>query len=197
MTSQNVYGALPANSTSKITEALRSHRALSVLALIGLGLLGYWLHQSFRWPLHLPGHHGIEWLAILTFARLVSPERFAATLVALSAGAAALALGPHNPWALVQSGVVGLAFDALFLAGGRGQTVSNYYIVASGGLAYAVKPLSQGLMLWCCGLPADSMAAGVAYPLLTHLGFGVVGAALGLTLANASGNWSSLAHDKS
>jgi hypothetical protein len=178
MAIQTAPGARPTSPTSSVIELFRARRAAGLLALAGLGLLGFWLHQSFRFPLHLPGRHGLDWLAILAFARLLSRERWAATLVGLSASGAAFGLSAHHAFPFLNYGLAGLVLDGLFLAGGTWRTRFGF-IVLAGALAHAAKPVVQ----WLLALPGDSVQAGLAYPLLTHLGFGATGAALGAGLA--------------
>jgi hypothetical protein len=188
MAIRNVPGAQPASPTSSVIETLRSNRAAALAALAGLGLLGFWLHQSLRWPLHLPGRHGLDWLAILVFARLLSRERWTATWVGLSATASAFLLGAHHAVPFLNYGLAGLALDALFLAGGALRSRFGF-VIAAAGLAHAAKPLAGWLLLACCGLAGDSLNSGLTYPLLTHLGFGMAGGALGFGLVRLTRRW--------
>jgi hypothetical protein len=182
MAIHNAPGARPASLTSSVIETLQGHRAAGLAALLGLGLLGFWLHQGLRWPLHLPGRHGLDWLAILVFARLLSRERWAATLVGLSATGSAWALGAHHALPFLNYGLAGLVLDGLFLAGGARRERFGY-LIAAAALAHAAKPLTGWLLLACCKLGGDSLDGGLAYPLMTHLGFGLAGGALGFGLA--------------
>ena len=67
----SVDGVLPPKTTSNSFEWPGNGKAATValpfelLLLFGAGMLATVLHQSFRLPLHMPGYHGMEWLAIL------------------------------------------------------------------------------------------------------------------------------------
>ncbi len=57
------------------TVALGMHlRRRSTLLLSGAGIAAALLHAATRFPLHLPGHEGLEWMAILMLARPASPR---------------------------------------------------------------------------------------------------------------------------
>jgi hypothetical protein len=89
---------------------------LTPAALALLGIAAVLLHEWLRWPLHLPGRHGIEWLALLLFGRLTSRHPWAATVAGAAALAAAIGLDQGGT-DLVASGpfylLAGLAVDAV------------------------------------------------------------------------------------
>ena len=52
---------------------IRTEAALTwqeALLLTGLGAAAVVLHSVFRFPLQLPGHHGVEWMALIIGGRL-------------------------------------------------------------------------------------------------------------------------------
>ena len=67
-------------------------KAWEVLILTGSGALAVVLHQSFQLPLGLPGHHGIEWMALLILGSSFSRMKGSATISSL--GAAGISLLP-------------------------------------------------------------------------------------------------------
>ena len=70
------------------------------LFLVSLGVAIVLLEQAFRWPLQLPGHHGLEAMALLVLGRLCCTNPWSATLVGASAAVtapfAADAIGQHR-----------------------------------------------------------------------------------------------------
>ena len=83
-----------ANASSSFRPSLARSREL--MLLLAAGAVAALLHASFRWPLQMPGHHGLEWLAILTAARLLSQRPGAALAVALGAAGTTLAVSGHE-----------------------------------------------------------------------------------------------------
>lgn len=169
--------ASPANSSSSSDP--RAALARELLLLLAAGLLVELLHQSLRWPLKLPGHHGLEWFAILMGARLLSSLPGAALAVAIGASLGAMGLlggevhGVRAGIYLVQ----GLVVDGLFLLL-RGRAAWWLLAPVLGGLAHAMSPLIKNLIQGP-GLSFGSLTQGLAWPLSTHAAFGAVGALAG------------------
>jgi hypothetical protein len=142
--------------------------------LLGAGMAAALLHESFRWPLHMPGRHGLDWLAILMSARLLSARPGAALAVACGAALTALAAGSNvlRPLTYLLQGVV---LDGLFLLLGR-RSAMPLVAMAIGALVHAVSPLLKNLIgaqgLWSF----DSLSQGLGYPLVAHALFGAIGA---------------------
>jgi hypothetical protein len=153
------------------------------LLLTGLGAAVILLHAAFRWDLKLPGHHGVEWMALLIIGRTTSRYRWAATVS--STAAAGLAFLPvwgfGDPFAWLIYFVPGVIMDLVYQAGGQAQT-NIWFLTLLGGLALAAKPLVRVGISLMTGWPYGSFFYGVAYPLATHILFGVVGAFLGAQL---------------
>lgn len=151
---------------------------LALLAATGVAIVG--LEATFRWPLHLPGHHGLEAMALLVFARLACAHPWGATLAAASAAITATGLGAgHGVLTPAFYLLPGLALDLGMRGAGRWREAVPV-IASLAALAHAGKPVLRWLAGETVGLQFGSLAAGPLYPLLTHLAFGFAG---GLTAA--------------
>ena len=155
--------------------ALAAHlRQRSTLLLLGAGIAAALLHAAARFPLHLPGHQGVAWMAILMLARLASPYRWAATVAALGAAAVAPFLGFHDPLAPLAYLLPGLVLDLSALLSSR-----NLGVMALGAaVGYTAHPLLDWAALAAFG--AHLGPAGPAFG--AHFLFGLAGALLGLAL---------------
>lgn len=153
---------------------LTSGRAL-FLASLGVAIV--LLEQTFRWPLQLPGHHGLEAMALLAFGRLSCSNPWSATLVGASAALAAPFIGADHgvltPLFYVLPGVV---IDLGYRL--RPQLMAHVLLALPvlAALAFATKPVVRVLANQLFGLPFGSLRAGPVYPVLTHLMFGFLGA---------------------
>lgn len=171
--------------TTDLYATLAGHlKRRSTLILLGLGFLTAVLHATFRFPLHLPGHHGLEWMALLILARRISPYRWAASVAAAAAAAGSLLpqLGFHDPLTPVIYLLPGLVVDLLYMAAPQAKRQSVLFLSTVAALAFATKPLIQWLSVQSLGLPADRWSSGLAYLLLMHLLFAFAGGAIGALL---------------
>ncbi|MBI9036287.1 MAG: hypothetical protein JEZ03_17640, partial [Bacteroidales bacterium] len=66
-------------------------------------MLVIFLRTRLRIPLHLPGHHGVEYMVIILSARMLSRYRWTAVFTALGIATAFLipALGFNDPFKLI------------------------------------------------------------------------------------------------
>jgi len=131
--------------------------------------------------MHLPGHHGLEWMALLAFASTSMPRRWAATGVGLSA--TAIALLPVWGWHLSLAPLIYLTsamlFDLLcFIL--PTQRLPRSMSVFAAGVAFAV----AGFINFFIG--PHGAASHFAWELwfLMHFGFGLAGALIGIQLAS-------------
>jgi len=171
----------PAKSSSSIEPAGPLTLARLVVLLI-VGVLIVALHESFNYPLKIPGHHGLEAMALLVFARLTSTYRWAATIVSLSAATTAAGVGAEHGWLtpflyLAPGVVIDLA--VMVFAGWRTQILVLPLIAA---FAHATKPLMRFGLAETFGMEFGSFRAGVLYPISTHLAFGFAGGLAGALL---------------
>jgi hypothetical protein len=174
--------ALPKNWSGNTDRTGSDHSSTrwQLLLLCALGFAGVALHATFHWPLKLPGHHGLEWMAILMFARCASTLKWSASI---TAGSAALvstlpAWGfsePLVPLFYLLSGVV-LDIGYRFIPGVR---ASLLWLGVIAALAHASKPVSRYFIASLSDLHFGSLAGGLAFPLSTHLMFGLVGGLAG------------------
>jgi len=154
------------------------------LFLIGIGLLGVIAHASVNLPLKLPGHHGLEWMALLMFARVVSASPWAATIAATSA--AAFSYLPV--WGFHET-TIGLSYllSGWIIDGGYRAIKSRAAPVLAliAALAHAAKPLWKWAAASSLGVHFGSVEAGVWYALGLHLMFGAVGGIAGALAGTA------------
>jgi hypothetical protein len=146
-----------------------------LLWLLSLGVSIAALEQAFRWPLQMPGHHGIEAMALLMLARLSCSSPWSATIAAAGAAVAAPALGAdHGVFMPLFYLLPGAMLDLGYRLRPSSATFAIYLpLVAS--LAWASKPVLRVLANLSLGMQFGSLRAGPVYPILTHLLFGFVG----------------------
>lgn len=145
--------------------------------LVSLGVAIVLLEQTFRWPLQLPGHHGLEAMALLVFGRLSCTNPWSATLVGASAAAAAPFVGADHgvlmPLFYVLPGIV---LDAGYRLWPRLVSQALLFLPLVAAVAFAAKPVVRVVANQLFGMPFGSLRAGPVYPILTHLMFGFLGA---------------------
>ena len=145
--------------------------------LVSLGVAIVLLEQAFRWPLQLPGHHGLEAMALLVFGRLSCTNPWSATLVGASAAAAAPFVGADHgvlmPLFYVLPGIV---LDAGYRLWPRLVSQALLFLPLVAAVAFAAKPVVRVVANQLFGMPFGSLRAGPVYPILTHLMFGFLGA---------------------
>lgn len=135
------------------------------------------LEQAFRWPLQLPGHHGLEAMALLVFGRLSCTNPWSATLVGASAAVAAPFLGAdHGSLMPLFYVLPGIVLDAGYRLWPRLVSQALLFLPLVAALAFAAKPVVRVLANQLFGMQFGSLRAGPVYPILTHLMFGFLGA---------------------
>jgi hypothetical protein len=157
---------------------------LEALLLIGGGVMAVVLHRAFDHGLGLPGHHGIEWMAILVIGRVSSRFRGAGTLTSLGASCASVLpfLQGNNPFTWIYYLLPGPVMDLAFYYLPRYST-KLWFIVLLAGFAHMTKPMGQVSVNLLTGWPIGSFRFGILYPFATHLLFGMIGGLLGALIA--------------
>ena len=163
---------------------------LSLLSLLLLGTIAGSLQIYLKYSLDIPGHHGLEWMALLLFGRCLSNNRYAATILAGGAAgsyliqASLLVPGYGIKPALVFL-LTGACADILFRFGkDRLPMIVNAGLI--GGLAFVSKPLVM-YCLFLGGMKFGSFMKNPDYlPFLSHFLFGLVGGVGGGLTARAT-----------
>jgi len=145
------------------------------LVSLGIGIIV--LEQAFRWPLQLPGHHGLEAMALLAMGRLTCSNQWSATVVGASAAVTAPFLGADHGalmplFYLLPAVVIDLGYRL------RPQWARQVlvFLPVVAAAAFATKPLLRIVAHETFGMQFGSLRAGPLYPVLTHLMFGFLGA---------------------
>lgn len=173
---------LPRSSSNAIEAGARLDWARVTLLLLTGGAAAA-LHAATRGHLHLPGHQGLFWMALLGAVRGATGSGWSASITGVGAGAAATLplLKFHEPLSVTAYLVSGLAFDALMNI----TPAIRYQSLRAGALAaiaFATKPLLQGLATIALGWRTPVATRGLLYPLATHLVFGFAGGLIGTWL---------------
>jgi hypothetical protein len=173
-------GASSLKNTSKSSQTEWSLSWIEALLLISGGVAAVVLHRAIDLSLGLPGHHGIEWMAIMIIGRASSKYRGAGTLTSIGASFASVMpfLAGDNPitWAyyLLPGPVMDLAFRYL-----PRYAHKLWFMALLGGFAHMTKPVGQLTVNLVTGWPIGSFRFGVLYPFASHILFGMIGGFLG------------------
>ncbi len=153
------------------------------LLLLGTGAFAVVLHRTFDAGLGLPGHHGIEWIALLIMGRSFSKFRGAGSLAGLGASLATAVPFLHtaNPFTWLFYLLPGPLMDLAYRYLPR-YVDKLWFLVVLGGLAHVTKPLGQLLINLVFGWPFGSFRFGVVYPVASHLLYGALGGLIGALL---------------
>ncbi len=150
------------------------------LLLIGSGVTAVVMHRALDMSLGLPGHHGIEWMALMIIGRISSRFRGAGTLTSVGASLASTIpfLQGGNPYTWLFYLLPGLVMDLAFRYLPN-LTTKVWFLVLLGGLAHMTKPIGQLTVNLITGFPFGSFRFGILYPFAGHLLFGMIGGLLG------------------
>jgi hypothetical protein len=168
---------------SKVFPISRKQLAYELIILSLLGALAVVLRAKLRIPLNMPGHHGLEVMALLIGGRMFSKIPIASSI---STFAAALCiyipfLGFKDPFLPAIYLALGISIDVLFWFSKKIGT--NFLLFAIiGGIAYTLIP---AIRLFLHSLGAFEyvlfIKRGLIIPFITHFAFGFAG---GLTAAS-------------
>lgn len=150
--------------------------------LLFLGAMTYVFHKTFHYPLKMPGHHGLEAMALLVIGRLSCTNPFSATLVCLSTAATAgLAAGGHDGSSALMGIAPGLVLDAgVYLF--KNWRAQIFLLPLLTALGHATKPLMRSGIFETTGITFGSLRNGLMYPLSTHVLYGLIGGLAGVLL---------------
>lgn len=167
-------------SSPSSTEFVEGLSLAHLAWLIFLGVMIVVLHESIRYPMRIPGHHGLEGMALLALAKLSSKYRWAATVTALSAATTAVGIGAGHGWMTPMLNLApGIVID-LAMLGFANWRMSFLILPLMAGLAHATKPLMRLFVAETVGTQFGSFRFGALWPISTHIVFGFAGALIGV-----------------
>lgn len=162
-------------------------RIFEYVVLFGLGILAILLHARLRTPLSIPGHHGIEFMAILMAGRVASNIKWASSISSLGIGFILLfpVFGFNDPFMGFNYMLPGILLDVYYnlIRQFKWQLLILSLI---GGFAYFTIPLSRLLIHAITGYPYGSFIKfGYFIPFMNYFLFGLAGGFFGsgITLA--------------
>lgn len=153
-----------------------------ILMLLGIGIVAITLHARLRYGMNLPGHHGIEFMALMMTGRLISRFPFASTISSVGVVLASLipGLGFNDPFMGFNYLLPGLVLDIAFQ--GTATMKRRVLILALfSGIAYMMIPLSRLFLLLLFTLPYNAFVKhGYILPLVSFAIFGATGGGIAL-----------------
>lgn len=154
--------------------------ALEALLLFALGGLAMVLHAKMRIPIKVPGHHGLEFMALLIAGRSISRIPFGSTISGLGVAAFCLLpfLGFRDPFMPIVFFIPALLVDLGFRVLPDFQK-KVWYLAIVAALAHATIPLTRIVISLLTGYQYGSLMGGFIYPLFSYLEFGLLGGLLG------------------
>lgn len=177
----DMNGKLHQKSTYGLSRNLTLTTILEVLLLTGLGMLAITLHARWRYPLNMPGHHGLEFMALLMLGRSLSRFRFAAGFSSMGIGILLLfpIFGFNDPLMGFYYMIPGFLVDILYNMNPTRRKRWLTVLLIS-GIAYFMIPLSRLIVMSLTGYPyASFLKHGYIVPLVTFFLFGTIGGAIG------------------
>ena len=175
----------------------RESAEFPVAALPLLGLVVALLHSKLGYSLGLPGHHGLELMTALLFARLTSTQRWAGIILITGTIGGDLVLANdflHNLKHAPLYFLSGFLVDVLYMVFG---SQSRRLLIAAviGALAHVSKPIVLFTLASFIDIKFGFFRHGMVFPLLTYPAFAIVGAICGALLARAWQNKTTAGHN--
>lgn len=166
-------------SHPKITsKALPVNRVLiDILILTFTGAVAILLRAYLRIPLNIPGHHGLEVMAILIIGRKITKIPFGSSISTLTAATFIFLpfLGFKDPFLPFIYMAMGFIIDLVYNKLNRVQ--DNFLLLGFlGGFAYMMIPLIRFILFVVSGYPFETfLKQGFVLPFFTHFFFGALG----------------------
>lgn len=178
----NSNGSLNQKILSKTFPISGINALTEYLILFGLGAFAIILHVKLRIPLKLPGHHGLEFMALIMLGRIYSDKPIASTISSL--GVACMMFFPiwggKDPFAGAVYMIPGFALDYLYF------TVKSkrlaFLVAIIGGISYALIPVARIIISAVTGFPYSSLLTGVLYPIFSFMFWGAFGSSIALSI---------------
>ncbi len=163
-----------------------SRKLFTTQDLVVLALLAALIALSkavLRVPIHVPGHTGITWMAILVVGRALVRKRWAGTILGLVSGILAVAVvgGREGLLLWLKYLTPGMVMDLAALL--SAERLSNPVVGAiAGAVANTAKLVTSLIVSLALGIPTGYLALGLGLSATTHIVFGALGGWLGSTV---------------
>lgn len=183
---ENIFGKPQVETTSGLIHNRTLRLTLEALLLMGLGALAVLLHARLRSPISVPGHHGIEFMALLMLGRLSSNLRFASTFSSFGIGLLLLfpVFGFNDPMMGFNMMLPGFLLDFCYHFGGKFSRKA-WFVMLIAGFSYMLIPLSRLIINAFTGYPYGAfLKYGPIIPVVSHFTFGLMGGLLGTGVSN-------------
>jgi hypothetical protein len=150
---------------------------LEYLILFGIGALAILLHARLRTPLNIPGHHGLEFMALLMAGRAASRIPWASSVSSMGIGLLLLfpVFGFKDPFMGINYMFPGIFIDLVYPYI-RQFKYQILLLVLFSGTAYALIPLSRLTIHLISGYPYGAFVKhGYFMPFAGFFVFGLAG----------------------
>lgn len=181
---KNVNGTALQRTISRVFPTDQSTVILEILLLTLLGVFAITLRTKMRVPLQMPGHHGVEVMALLMVGRYISGISIASSISGIAAALFMFFpfMGIKDPFLPAIYIIIGMSIDIMYAAFKDYRKYLALFALI-GGVAYMMIPVSRLIITSFTGYPFKSLIKnGVVLPVATHFMFGVAGAVLGAGL---------------
>lgn len=181
----NIFGRSQEKTLSGLIHNPTLRLILEAVFLMGLGALAVLMHARFRSPVSVPGHHGIEFMALLLLGRGSSHLKFASTLSSFGIGLLLLfpVFGFHDPLMGFNYMLPGFMLDLTYNFSGK-LNRNAWFLAIVAGLSYMLIPVSRLIINTFTGFQYGAfLKFGPIIPVLSHFVFGVTGGLLGTGLS--------------
>ena len=149
--------------------------------LLILGLAAMTAHARFKGGLHLPGHHGFEFMALMLIGKMTTKFRWSGIFFSVGALSAMAfpVLGFTNPITVFIFAVPGVVFDILsnITKNEKGKLL---FFALFAGISYAIIPIIRLFLSSASGIIYKPAVFGSVFPILSHFAFALLGAAAGI-----------------
>lgn len=166
--------------TKSISKALVNKSTLitviEFLIAFGLGALAVTLHARLRMPIRIPGHHGLEFMALLFMGKALMKTRFSGTFFSFGTGTMLFIpfLGFSDPFAPIVYMLPGIIVDLVNFV--QPKAYKKIYLTAIiGGLAYVSIPITRVIITFLTGYMYKSLALHPLYTIVSYFMFGLAG----------------------
>ena len=173
-------GKLHQKSISKVSQ-INHTTVIEVLIPMVLGIAAIVAHARYRSHINLPGHHGLEFMALLLIASSTSKIKWSSYLFSLGVASFVFIpfLGFKSPMVAMVYVIPGIVFGILSnLQINKGNRILFSAII--GGLAYGSIPLFRLVFGLATGFMHKSLIAAPVTTTVFFILFGLVGTLIGL-----------------